>query len=359
MGDLAAPSRRLPSAGRTSCTAANSAGRGTPGERRRDDARDLAEYRVIWRRPVRATFAHEFVSNPPPSSGGVLIGYGLRLLGGLGARWPAGSAEAIAGSGRGDARAGAGTGRPLRPRPLPRRPGAPAFLGRTSGRREADRERRPRPREQARAPGTTHISVVDERGNAASLTVSTGSGSGVIVPGTGIHLNNMLGEFDLSPSGGTQSRERLTSMMAPSMVLTRSARASSLAAPARPAARGDPAGRRQRGSARLPVEEAISAPRVHVDDGHVHCEGGAPAELDRLERLGYEVIRWRRRNLYFGGAAAVEVRADGSLQRPATLAVAGMASSLPDWLLIRPATPADAEALVGSAARSAPRPRAG
>ena len=48
-------------------------------------ARDLAEYRVIRRRPVRASYlGHEFESNPPPSSGGVLIGYGLRLLEALG-----------------------------------------------------------------------------------------------------------------------------------------------------------------------------------------------------------------------------------------------------------------------------------
>jgi gamma-glutamyltranspeptidase/glutathione hydrolase len=39
-------------------------------------------------------------------------------------------------------------------------------------------------------------------GNAASLTASTGSGSGVIVPGTGILMNNMLGESDLNPAGG-------------------------------------------------------------------------------------------------------------------------------------------------------------
>ena len=37
------------------------------------------------------------------------------------------------------------------------------------------------------------------------------------------------------------------------------------------------------------------------------------AEVDRLEAMGYEVTRWRRRNLYFGGAAAVEVREDGTL----------------------------------------------
>ena len=62
------------------------------------------------------------------------------------------------------------------------------------------------------------------------------------------------------------------------------------------------------------VEDAISAPRVHLDEPHVHCEGGhEAAALDRLEELGYDVVRWRRRNLFFGGAAAVEVRRDGSL----------------------------------------------
>jgi gamma-glutamyltranspeptidase / glutathione hydrolase len=64
----------------------------------------------------------------------------------------------------------------------------------------------------------------------------------------------------------------------------------------------------------LSVEEAISAPRVHLDDGDVHCEGGADqAELDELERRGYELVRWRRRNLYFGGASAVELTPDGTL----------------------------------------------
>ena len=65
--------------------------------------------------------------------------------------------------------------------------------------------------------GTTHISVVDARGDAASLSASLGSGSGVVVPGTGIHLNNMLGEADLR--GHARPGERLTSMMAPSLVL--------------------------------------------------------------------------------------------------------------------------------------------
>jgi gamma-glutamyltranspeptidase/glutathione hydrolase len=64
----------------------------------------------------------------------------------------------------------------------------------------------------------------------------------------------------------------------------------------------------------LPVDEAIDLPRVHVDEPHVHCEGGLdPAAVDALEAAGYDVVRWRRRNLFFGGAAAVERREDDSL----------------------------------------------
>src|SRR5206468_10083594 len=57
---------------------------------------DLAAYRVIRRRPVRASFlGHELDSNPPPSAGGLLIAYGLRLLDAVGAGGPPGSAEAM------------------------------------------------------------------------------------------------------------------------------------------------------------------------------------------------------------------------------------------------------------------------
>jgi gamma-glutamyltranspeptidase / glutathione hydrolase len=64
----------------------------------------------------------------------------------------------------------------------------------------------------------------------------------------------------------------------------------------------------------LPLEDAITAPRVHLEEPYVHCEGGHdPAELDRLEAAGYPVVRWRRRNLYFGGVAAVALGRGGSL----------------------------------------------
>jgi gamma-glutamyltranspeptidase/glutathione hydrolase len=279
---------------------------------------DLAAYRVIWRRPLRVPYEGEaFVSNPPPSSGGILIGYGLALLDRLPASGDPGTAEAIAvlvevmaeqarareGTFAGDLQRGGLAGKLYAEETL----------------REALRRLgggAPAPDEQAGAPGTTHISVVDVRGNAASLTASTGSGSGVIVPGTGIHLNNMLGEYDLNPLG-RQARpgSRLTSMMAPSLVLDGE----------RPRLVVGSAGSiRLRGAILqivvnvvqhgLPVEDAIAAPRIHLDEGRVHCEGGCDqAELDRLEGLGFDLVRWRRRNLYFGGVSAVERLADGSL----------------------------------------------
>jgi gamma-glutamyltranspeptidase/glutathione hydrolase len=62
------------------------------------------------------------------------------------------------------------------------------------------------------------------------------------------------------------------------------------------------------------VGEALQRPRVHLEEPYLHCEGGHDAdEVDRLVAMGWEVVRWRRANLYFGGAAAVEVLDDGSL----------------------------------------------
>jgi gamma-glutamyltranspeptidase/glutathione hydrolase len=157
--------------------------------------------------------------------------------------------------------------------------------------------------------------VLDAEGNAAALSTSTGSGSGVFVPGTGIYLNNMLGEFDLV--GGTPPRPgvRLTSMMAPTIALDGGGRPRLVV--------GSAGSARLRGAIMqivvnvlrhgMTVDEAIDAPRIHVDEPHVHCEGGHDAaELDRLVERGYDVVRWRRRNLFFGGAAAVEVLGDGS-----------------------------------------------
>jgi gamma-glutamyltranspeptidase/glutathione hydrolase len=275
--------------------------------------RDLAEYRVIRRRPVRVSFlGHEFESNPPPSTGGILIGLGVRLLDRLGVGGAPGSAEAIARvveimreqeAARDDA-----FSRDLYRGGLARQ----LYDSRTVG--AAVKRLRRRLPETTR--GTTHISIVDGRGNAASLTASTGSGSGVVVPGTGIQLNNMLGEFDLARTGRVpRPGVRFTSGMAPTLVL-REGRPRLVV--------GSAGSLRLRGAIfqvvvnvvghGLGVAEAIERPRVHLEEPNVHCEGGHdPAELDRLAERGYDLVRWRRRNLFFGGVSAVEFRADGAL----------------------------------------------
>ena len=280
---------------------------------------DLEDYRVIWRRPSRVSYeGREFVSNPPPSSGGVLIGYGLSLLDRLGADGRPGSAEAIEPlvevmREQSRARTGSFVGGSLPGRARAQTPRGGEHPGGVGPNRAA-RGKRPRGWRVRPGPRTSRSSTSGE--TRPRSRPRPGLGSGVIVPGTGIHMNNMLGEYDLNPPGRRmQPGTRLTSMMAPSIVLDDEDPRLVV---------GSAGSLRLRGAILqivvnvvhhgMPVEEAIEAPRVHFDDGHVHCEGGSdPAELDRLEARGYELIRWRRRNLYFGGAAAVERRADGSL----------------------------------------------
>jgi gamma-glutamyltranspeptidase/glutathione hydrolase len=282
---------------------------------------DLAEFRVIRRRPVRAAYRDaEFVSNPPPSSGGLLIAFALRVLDRLGEMPPAGGPEALA--------ALASVMREAT------RVRGPAFLSELfrggAARRILADERVEASAREARAgslaealgepaghPSTTHISVLDASGNAASLSASTGCGSGFFVPGTGIQLNNMLGEPDLNPGGvAATPGARLTSMMAPSLVLSRGTprlvvgsagsirlRAAILQIVANVLDHG------------MTVADAIEAPRVHLEGDVLQLEGGiAPDTAERLEEGGLDVVRWGGRNLYFGGAAAVGVREDGELE---------------------------------------------
>jgi gamma-glutamyltranspeptidase/glutathione hydrolase len=227
---------------------------------------DLARYRVIEREPLEVRYRGGFLrTNPPPSRGGSLLVVGLEALG---------DADAT-----------------------------PLAVVRAMEAQETAKN-------AAGAGGTTHISVVDGEGSAASLSCSLGSASGVVVPGTGLALNNMLGETHLA--GEERPGERVLSLMAPSLLMgdrgprlvigsagSRRLHGAILQVVANVAARG------------LGVEEAVEAPRMHVEEGVVHCED--PTVADEVEAAGYPVVRWQDRNLFFGGASAVEIREDGSL----------------------------------------------
>jgi len=236
-------------------------------------ADDLASYRVIEREPVATSFLGRAVAaTPSPSRGGAVVTRALAVL------------DHGGGSERID--------RLVR-----------ALHAGYEGHDPA----------VARPTGTTHISVVDAEGNAAALSSTLGSGSGVFR--AGFQLNNMLGELDVIGEEAREPRERLPSMMTPTLVLE----------DGRPRLVLGSAGSVRLAGAiaqvlanvielEMPVEQAIAAPRVHVEGGRVHLEGGHDERAaQHLAAEGWEVVSWSGRNLYFGGVSAVEVRADGAL----------------------------------------------
>jgi gamma-glutamyltranspeptidase/glutathione hydrolase len=158
----------------------------------------------------------------------------------------------------------------------------------------------------ARLGSTTHIAALDREGWACSVTCSNGSASGIIVPGTGVHLNNMLGEQDLNPLGFHRHPpgRRMPSMMAPTVVV-REGRAE--------LAVGSAGSNRIRSAILqtilrviddgMPAQEAVDAPRLHYEDGIVYTEPGI--DTAALEAAGWQLSEFRERNLFFGGAQAV------------------------------------------------------
>jgi len=160
-------------------------------------------------------------------------------------------------------------------------------------------------------PGTTHISVVDVDGAAASLSSTLGAGSGVFRGGT--QLNNMLGELDVVGSGPHTPGERLASMMTPTMALVRGEPRLVLGSAGSVRLAGAIAQVAWRVLRGAPVADAIDAPRMHVHGSTLHLEGGwAEDDVQRLPG-SWDVVRWVGRNLFFGGVAAVERCSDGSL----------------------------------------------
>jgi gamma-glutamyltranspeptidase/glutathione hydrolase len=71
----------------------------------------------------------------------------------------------------------------------------------------------------ASSPSTVHVSTVDTGGLACSITTSAGYGSGVMIPDSGLWLNNSLGEVELFPAGMERFApgDRLPSNMAPTI----------------------------------------------------------------------------------------------------------------------------------------------
>jgi gamma-glutamyltranspeptidase / glutathione hydrolase len=170
-----------------------------------------------------------------------------------------------------------------------------------------------RARAHARNPlgSTTHLSAIDEHGNAVALTLTNGEGCGHVVAGTGMIPNNMLGEEDLHPRGFhvDPPGAPLMTMMAPTLLSRGSDRV----------ALGSGGSNRLRTAILqvivalvefgLPPHEAVHAPRLHVErnaEGALRvafeAQGLPDPSIHALRSvLAAQPAVFAEPNLYFGG----------------------------------------------------------
>ena len=275
---------------------------------------DLAEYEVVKRTPLPLKYhGCNLFTNPVPSLGGSLIAFALSLL----------QQESLG-------RLEPGSGPHLMKlasamrltQHLRKAEGVDTRLDESVSRkilgdeyleayRTSLREHHPFPR------GTTQISVADAKGNMASMTLSNGEGAGYVIPGTGIMLNNMLGEEDINPHGFHRWPEdrRIASMMSPTLVFAHDGRR---------IVTGSGGSNRIRSAILqvlvnlidfgMSVDDAVEAPRIHFESDLLNLEHPRETQIETMLRTSFDELRfWPDKNLFFGGAHSVVLAADATL----------------------------------------------
>jgi len=260
---------------------------------------DLAEYEPVIREPMSVRYgAGAMHTNGPPSAGGPTLAQMLKVVSAydLATMPEAEYMKVMTGAMK-----------------LALRDRETAYLDGAENGRVAERltgeeyaaEQRRRIFSGFGSPHTTHLSCVDGDGMAVSITASMGYGSGLVVPGTGIPMNNTLGEPELNPRGfhALVPGERLISSMSPTVVSSEEGGIIALGSP---------------GASRIPtailqtiinvldfrmtLEAAVKAPRFHAEgDLFAYEVGASTANLE-----GYEpVLTYETPNMFFGGVNAV------------------------------------------------------
>ncbi|MGB3300945.1 MAG: gamma-glutamyltransferase [Phormidesmis sp.] len=293
---------------------------------------DFRQYAVIERSPLSINYRGvQMLTNPPPSSGGALIAFCLELLDRFDlSQMTFGSVEHLT-----------LLSQAMRWTNQARRSHLDDALFEPNVAQQfitADLiDKYARPLQALMNQGTnrwgstTHISVIDDEGNAASITTSNGEGSSYVIPGTQIMMNNMLGEEDLNPNGFHQwpLNQRLSSMMAPTLILQDGKPQLAL---------GSGGSNRIRTAILqvisnivdfgLPLAAAVEAPRIHWESGTFHLEPGLPTNqnegapfeaaclvTDSGTHSGTDsVLHWQQSNMFFGGVHTVGLDSAGVLQ---------------------------------------------
>ena len=245
--DLAGTLRRISETGRDGFYAGRTADL-IVAEMKRGDGlvskRDLADYRPIWRQPVRGTYrGYEILSMPPPSSGGLLVVQMLNMLEAYDlASLGFGSPATVHLMVEAERRAYADRAEHLGDPDYHEVPAAMLVDKKYARERFADFDPRKASLSEAIGAGrawpeegteTTHVSVMDAAGNAVAYTttLNLSYGSKIVVPGAGFLLNNEMDDFSSKPGvanafgllGGDANAiepgKRMLSSMTPTIVM--------------------------------------------------------------------------------------------------------------------------------------------
>jgi gamma-glutamyltranspeptidase/glutathione hydrolase len=266
---------------------------------------DLADYQVVLRKPVSMSYQqHRVLTNPAPSCGGTLIAFALSMLehANIGQHGFGSSqhlqllAEVMKLTNEARFEAHSGSSEQAALQHLLDAELLKTYMEKIVGNGRSLR-------------GTTHMSVMDSKGNVAGLTASNGEGCGHMIPDTGVMLNNMLGEEDLNSDGFYQwpADRRMTSMMAPTLVISPQGKKISL---------GSGGSNRLR-TAILQVlvniidfdkslHDAVNRPRIHFENELLSIEPGFDADALRALCKQFKNHKlWEQQNLFFGGVHTV------------------------------------------------------
>ncbi len=267
--------------------------------------RDLEAYEAVLRRPLRVQVGGEEVAtNPPPAVGGAVLVAMLRLMDGRPhGRWTSDDVDRLVRV----QHAVLGHRRDRLDVSDDLQAEVAALL---AGIEDGDLTA------LVGSPSTVHTSAVDLDGTACAITASAGYGAGIIAPGTGIWLNNCLGEVELNRHGlhAQEPGTRLTSNMAPTVARDRDGRVLAI---------GSPGADRittailqtllNLANGGLSLDAAIAHPRLHVD---VHGDRILVEEGLSDGPLPGEVVRYPELHMVFGGVAAAQ-RHEGRVQAAA------------------------------------------
>ena len=191
---------------------------------------DLVRYRALWRTPLAGTYkGTSIAAMPPPTSGGVALLEMLNLLEPLDLRAKGfGSPDALHLTAEAQRVAWADRNQYLADPDFVRQP-----VGTLISKAYANQRRNEMSVSRTHSYGagagpagtggtTTHLSVIDARGNAVALTctIEQEFGSAVVAPGTGFLLNNELTDFGApGTANAVAPYKRPRSSMSPTIVV--------------------------------------------------------------------------------------------------------------------------------------------